>query len=116
MFGRFIELGKKDIVGNTGLDMAPFLRNVTFSSVDLYGMYRHNIVLASKIFKEVMSLMHQGIIRAVTPIKIYKYSQMEDAFSFIQAGKHIGKIVLKPSNEDLVPVCSLQRLLRFVFI
>lgn len=105
MFGRFIELGKKDMVGNTGLDMAPFLRNVTFSSVNLYGMYSHNISLASKIFEEVMSLMRQGIIRVVTPIKIYGYSQMEDAFRFMQAGKHVGKIVLKPRNEELVPVC-----------
>lgn len=116
MFGRFIELGKKDMVGNTGLDMAPFLRNVTFSSVNLYGIYRHNIPLASKIFDEVMSLMRQGIIRVVKPIKIYNYSEMEDAFRFMQAGKHVGKIVLKPSNENLVPVCSLQRLSRLVLI
>lgn len=112
MFGRFVELGKKDMVGNTGLDMAPFLRNVTFSSVNLYGIYRQNILLASKIFEEVMSLMRQGIIREVTPIKIYKFSEMEDAFRFMQAGKHVGKIVFKPSNEDLVPVCSLQRLFK----
>ncbi len=116
MFGRFVELGKKDMVGNTGLDMAPVLCNVTFSSVNLYGIYRQNILLASKIFEEVMSLMRQGILREVTPIKIYKFSEMEDAFRFMQAGKHAGKIVFKPSNEDLVPVRSLQRLLRLVWI
>lgn len=116
MFGRFIELGKKDMVGNTGLDMAPFLRNVTFSSVNLYGMYRHNILLASKIFEEVMNLMRQGIIQVITPIKIYEYSQMEDAFRFMQAGKHVGKIVLKPRYEELVPVCSLQGLSSLVLI
>ena len=35
MFGRFIEVGKKDILANSGLDMMPFLRNVTFASVNL---------------------------------------------------------------------------------
>lgn len=35
MFGRFIEVGKKDILANNGLDMMPFLRNVTFASVNL---------------------------------------------------------------------------------
>ena len=35
MFGRFIEVGKKDILANTGLEMMPFLRNVTFASVNL---------------------------------------------------------------------------------
>ena len=112
MFGRFVELGKKDMVGNTGLDMAPFLRNVTFSFVNLYGIYRQKILLTSKIFEEVMSFMCQGIIREVTPIKIYKFSEMEDAFRFMQAGKHAGKIVFKASNEDLVPVRSLQWLFK----
>ena len=35
MFGRFIEVGKKDILANSGLEMMPFLRNVTFASVNL---------------------------------------------------------------------------------
>ena len=35
MFGRFIEVGKRDILGNTGLEMSPFLRNVTFAGVNL---------------------------------------------------------------------------------
>ena len=34
-FGRFIEVGKKDILGNTGLEMSPFLRNVTFACVNI---------------------------------------------------------------------------------
>ena len=33
--GRFIEVGKKDILGNTGLEMMPFLRNVTFGGVNI---------------------------------------------------------------------------------
>ena len=35
MFGRFIEIGKKDILANSGLEMQPFLRNVTFAGVNL---------------------------------------------------------------------------------
>ena len=33
-YGRFIEVGKKDILGNSGLDMKPFLTNATFASVN----------------------------------------------------------------------------------
>ena len=39
MFGRFIEVGKKDILANSGLEMMPFLRNVTFASVNLEVRY-----------------------------------------------------------------------------
>ena len=34
-FGRFIEVGKKDILCNSGLEMNPFLRNVTFAGVNI---------------------------------------------------------------------------------
>ena len=35
MFGRFVELGKKDIMANSGLEMSHFLRNITFTSVNM---------------------------------------------------------------------------------
>jgi NADPH:quinone reductase-like Zn-dependent oxidoreductase len=106
MFGRFIEIGKKDIVGNTGLDMAPFMDNRTFACVNLVGIYRHNIPLASRLLSDVMDLVHQGVIRPITPITVYPYSQIESAFKLMQLGQHVGKIVLKPSDDDLVPVSS----------
>lgn len=106
MFGRFVEIGKKDIVGNTGLDMSPFMNNVTFTSVNLLGIYRHNVPLASRIFQDVVDLMHKGVVCAVEPLTVYDYSQMEVAFRTMQAGKHMGKIVLKPHDEDMVPVSS----------
>lgn len=104
MFGRFVEIGKKDIVGNTGLDMAPFMNNLSFACVNLVGIYRHNIPLASRLLSDVMDLVHQGVIRPITPITVYPYSQIESAFKLMQLGKHVGKIVLKPSDDDLVPV------------
>lgn len=110
--GRFIELGKKDIVGNTGLDMEPFMRNVTFSSVNLLGIYRSNIQLAARIFEDVMRLVYQGVAKAVHPITLFDYSQTENAFRFMQTGKHLGKIVLRPHDEDLVPVSTFKYLTR----
>jgi NADPH:quinone reductase-like Zn-dependent oxidoreductase len=106
MFGRFVEIGKKDIVGNTGLDMAPFMNDLTFASVNLVGIYRHNVPLAAGLLSNVMDLVHQGVIRPITPITVYPYSQIESAFKLMQLGKHTGKIVLKPSDDDLVPVSS----------
>jgi NADPH:quinone reductase-like Zn-dependent oxidoreductase len=106
MFGRFVEIGKKDIVGNTGLDMAPFMKNLTFFCVNLVGIYRHNIPLASRLLSDIMDLVHQGVIRPITPITVYPFSQIESAFKLMQLGKHVGKIVLKPSNDDRVPVSS----------
>ena len=106
--GRFIELGKRDIVGNTGLDMEPFIRNVTFSSVNLLGIYRSNVQLSARIFEDAMRLVHQGVFKAVQPITLFDYSQMESAFRFLQTGKYLGKIVMRPRDEDLVPVSTFR--------
>lgn len=40
-FGRFIEVGKRDIVDAGKLDMQVFSRNVTFSAFDLTELYYH---------------------------------------------------------------------------
>ena len=103
-FGRFLELGKKDIFGNTGLDMAPFIRNATFTSVNLLAINLHNVPLASRIFANVMELVRQGVVKPVHPVTVYKYSQLEEAFRFMQVGKHVGKIVLQANDKDIVPV------------
>ncbi|KAG9239333.1 hypothetical protein BJ875DRAFT_491623 [Amylocarpus encephaloides] len=103
-FGRFIEVGKRDIVGNTGLDMSPFMDNITFSGLNMLSVYRDNIPLFARIIADMMRLLSQGIIKPVEPLRIMDYSQIEEAFRIMQMGKHIGKMVLRAGPEDLVPI------------
>ena len=104
MFGRFIEIGKKDIVGNTGLDMAPFMRNVSFISVNLLAIGRNSIKLTARIMEDVVALIRKGVIRAIEPVTTFPYSEVEQAFRFLQGGKSPGKVVVVPHDEDLVLV------------
>ncbi|KAI5219448.1 putative polyketide synthase [Aureobasidium subglaciale] len=103
-FGRFVEIGKRDIEANNSLDLEPFLRNVTFSSVDLIqlGQFRGEIV--ERVLSEVLVLLNQNAIRPVTPTLKFSVSEMEWAMRTLQAGKHWGKIVVVPNEEDLVDV------------
>ncbi|KAE8150832.1 putative polyketide synthase [Aspergillus avenaceus] len=103
-FGRFIELGKRDIVGNTGLDMSHFMHNTTFAGVNMLAVYRDNIPLFRRIITDVMKALEDGIIRPVQPLRVMDYSSIEEAFRIMQSGKHIGKLVLKPSPDSLVPI------------
>jgi NADPH:quinone reductase-like Zn-dependent oxidoreductase len=41
-FGRFVDVGKRDIFGNTGLEMSPFLHNVTFAGINLKYILQNN--------------------------------------------------------------------------
>ena len=104
MYGRFIEVGKKDILANSGLEMMPFLRNVTFGGVNIEHMARNNPKLLGQVFAKAMGLVRDGAIGLVKPITVYKYSEMEQAFRTMQQARHTGKIVLKAESDDLVPV------------
>lgn len=102
--GRFVEIGKRDIEINSRLEMAPFRRNVTFASVLLDVVCKHKKSLGSRLLSDVMALLSQKLIAPVQPITTFPASEIETAFRLMQAGKHIGKLVLKPEVDDMVRV------------
>ena len=104
--GRFIEIGKKDIIGNTGLDMAPFINGLTFTAVNLIATHKSDSQAQAQLISNVMDLVRRGIVKPITPLNIYRYSEIEDAFKLMQTGKHTGKIILKASDDDIVPVST----------
>lgn len=92
--GRFIEVGKRDMLGNTGLDMAPFLRQVTFTSVNLEAFEELDFPGFRDMWHEVWALITKGVIGAVHPINRYNLSDTEKAFRFMASGAHLGKVVV----------------------
>ncbi|KAF2202683.1 phenolpthiocerol synthesis polyketide synthase ppsA [Delitschia confertaspora ATCC 74209] len=69
-FGRFVEIGKRDIDVNSRLEMSPFARNVTFSSVDVTVIFRQNKKLAQNIFRKVMELVRKGEVKEASPLVV----------------------------------------------
>ncbi|KAE8380488.1 hypothetical protein BDV26DRAFT_135722 [Aspergillus bertholletiae] len=108
MFGRFIEIGKRDIEINTKLEMSPFIRNVTFASVDLTVIFRHRKPLGASALNAVMDLLREGKVHEINPITTFPISQIEDAFRMMQAGKHLGKLIIQANPTDLVKVLPKQ--------
>jgi NADPH:quinone reductase-like Zn-dependent oxidoreductase len=103
-FGRFVELGKRDFESNNSLAMEAFTKAVSFSSVDVINFGERKPVQANRILKHVVKLVADKEIDAVSPITVYPLSDVEKAFRLMQAGKHMGKIVLSVTPETLVPV------------
>ncbi|KAK3322951.1 hypothetical protein B0H66DRAFT_515672 [Apodospora peruviana] len=108
-FGRFIELGVMDIEANTGLDMAPFAKNATFSSVNLTSLALEKPDKFGALIGEALRYYEKGIVRLIDPIQVMKFSQIEEAFRIMNMKKYTGKIVLKVVDDDLVPVIPKQR-------
>lgn len=103
-FGRFVEIGKRDLEVNSSLELQTFTRNVTFSSLDLILLSKHKRSLIQRTLIAIMDLFRQGVITGLKPTTVYPLSEVEKTFRLMQAGKHVGKIVLSADPEVRVPV------------
>lgn len=109
--GRFIEIGKKDLVQNSRLEMRKFLTMATFASVDLGVIIAKRPLVFKKICSDVMALLRAGAVKPVMPIATYPMSNIENAMRLMQKGKHMGKIVIEVVDGDQVRVSSWSLLL-----
>ncbi|KFY44312.1 hypothetical protein V494_01542 [Pseudogymnoascus sp. VKM F-4513 (FW-928)] len=103
-FGRFIEIGKRDIHENSKIGMDQFRTSVSFASVDLITMFEKNKPLGARMLKECCKLVHEGFIKPPHTISELSYAEAEKGFRLLQMGKHTGKVVLVPGKDDMVPV------------
>lgn len=103
-FGYFIEIGLKDILANTRLDMRPFLQDATFSFFNLNHIEREQPALMAEIIQGAFDFLQCGITRPVTPLVTYPISDVEAAFRLMQTGKHLGKIALSFEYQAVIPV------------
>ena len=107
--GRFLEIGKTDLIRDNPLDIADYDGNKSFIGVCLDRIYKvnlvhgHNYPSCGEDRKVLKALMLDGIKRGyVKPIKsnVFNMNQAEEAFRFMASGKHIGKIVIKIRDEN----------------
>ncbi|KAK4209240.1 hypothetical protein QBC37DRAFT_450775 [Rhypophila decipiens] len=101
-YGRFAEIGKVDIRGNSPLPMAQFAKNVSFSAIDLRHIAMTRPELLRDIIKNVVQLANDGKIRNPAPVRTYKISQVEDAFRYLQSGKNVGRILIEIERDEPV--------------
>ncbi|KAF4594413.1 polyketide synthase [Ophiocordyceps camponoti-floridani] len=102
-YGRFVEVGKRDIVGNSGLDMQPFDNNAVFACVNLDAMTSEPRRLWELVDK-VLRLFEQGSLGLIQPIAVHDFSDLEAVFREMQRGAHMGKLALRVTPESRVPV------------
>lgn len=101
--GRFVEIGKVDIMANSGLPMSSFAKNVSFSAVDLREILLEDPLLTAELLQKTMRFV--GVTGATpTPVHSFPASQVEQAFRTLQSGKNIGRVVIEPTADDVVPV------------
>jgi NADPH:quinone reductase-like Zn-dependent oxidoreductase/ubiquinone/menaquinone biosynthesis C-methylase UbiE len=103
-FGHFVEIGKRDLEGNSLLEMATFSRVASFTSLDMMSLLREHASDAQRVLNEVARLTGQGIIGPIHPVTVYPMHQVAKAFRLLQTGKHAGKVVLSVAPDEQVKV------------
>lgn len=108
-FGRFIEIGKRDIVENTRMEMAPFARNIIFASVDLAVVAVDRPSLMQRLLEHVMDLYRTDRLRLISPLASLPISEVQSAIRTLQGGKTLGKLVVVPDSKDQVMVSIMHQ-------
>lgn len=103
-FGRFVEIGKKDIYSHAKLPMFQFRKNACFGAVDLGRMLIERPDAFRKSLLAVVDMAAEGKIHVVQPLQVYPVSEIEDALRLMQNGKHMGKIVVEFRGDARVQV------------
>lgn len=100
-FGRFLELGKRDFVENTGIGLRPFKENISYFAIDVDQLLTARPDTAAELFREVTELLRQSTLVPL-PYRSFPAAHAIAAFRAMQQAQHLGKIVV--GLEELPPV------------
>lgn len=114
-YGRFVEMGKRDILGHSSLDMYHFVRNVTFSAIDLAMITHERPHIIGKALRAVMPLIDSGVLRISAPHRVYGIGEVERGLRTLQGGQNSGKVVFEMRDHDLIDVIYPQFLMTGLF-
>ena len=99
-YGRFLEIGKRDLFGNSRLGLWPLRLNASFHAIDLGAVLQEKPSLAEPLFMEVRSAFQAGMLHPL-PYTTWPASKVGDAFRTMSQGKHIGKLVIDMCDSEL---------------
>ncbi|KAF2725987.1 KR-domain-containing protein [Polychaeton citri CBS 116435] len=98
-FGRFIEIGKKDLLDNSHLGMKNFYRNVTFSGVDLDQYFVKRPEVVKECLHKILDMLERKVIAPIEPVTKLPVSDIVSGLRKLQSGTNIGKIVAVMGQE-----------------
>jgi acyl transferase domain-containing protein/NADPH:quinone reductase-like Zn-dependent oxidoreductase/SAM-dependent methyltransferase/acyl carrier protein len=92
-FGRFIEIGKRDIYQNSRIPLWPMRRNVSFHVVAMDAVFNRDADLTRQLLGDVATLIEEKSLRPL-PYRSFPACRADAAFRLMAQGRHIGKIVI----------------------
>ncbi|KAK0159820.1 hypothetical protein PV327_010892 [Microctonus hyperodae] len=97
--GRFLEIGKFNMLNDSELNTEIFRKGISFHSVILDNLF--NAVIENKL--NMKRIFQKGLDEdSIKPLNrtVFTKNHMEEAFRYMSAGKHIGKVIVQIADEQ----------------
>jgi NADPH:quinone reductase-like Zn-dependent oxidoreductase/acyl carrier protein len=93
-YGRFVEIGARDIYENAPLGLRPFGNNLSFSAIDMGPMFLERPDMVRTMLLAILQHMQRGEYQPL-PVQTFAVADAERALEFMAAARHIGKIAIE---------------------
>ena len=112
-FGRFVEIGKRDLLDAGKLEMKQFLKNVTFTAFDMSSLYYHESPSFqqkwAQLLTKVIALYRANKIVKIDPLEIFDVTDVVKGLRRFSSGKRMGKIAINLESESSLLEVRLHR-------
>jgi acyl transferase domain-containing protein/NADPH:quinone reductase-like Zn-dependent oxidoreductase/acyl carrier protein len=100
-FGRFVEIGKKDVYNDSKIGLHVFSKGLSYFMVDFEKMIFERPALVGNLLGEVLKHFEGGSWQALEK-RVFPISKAKEAFQFMSSGQHTGKIVISVDSEGVM--------------
>ncbi|KQT68982.1 MULTISPECIES: type I polyketide synthase [unclassified Aureimonas] len=97
-FGRFLEIGKRDLYANSRIGLRPFRQNLSYFGIDADTLLVERPALAKRMFDAVVAALASGDLKPL-PYQATPVSRAAEAFRAMQQARHVGKLVVSLDAE-----------------
>lgn len=103
-YGRFVEMGKRDIYSDRRIGLKAFRNNVSFHVVDVAAAVEDRRAYVAGLLRQIMQHIQAGDWRTL-PVQTFPSSDPVAPFRFMAQARHIGKIAVRMDRDvSVLPV------------
>jgi acyl transferase domain-containing protein/acyl carrier protein len=113
-FGRFIEIGKRDIYQNSRIPLWPLRKNASFHVVAMDAIFSGDEKRTRQILETIAALVEQKALQPL-PFRSFPACRIDSALRLMAQGKHTGKVIVSfpepfvaRRGEPLVPAFEVK--------
>ncbi len=92
-FGRFIEIGKRDIYQNSRIPLWPLRKNASFHVVAMDAIFSGDEAQTRDLLGVIADLVDQNALQPL-PFRSFPACRIDSAFRNMAQGKHTGKVIV----------------------